>query len=506
MLEISLITSGVLGYELRSVIANLPPSNLPQYLIVLAEANTDNQADLTPFDFISSDAVAQRTGYGSPAHLAAIRMRNPLADTLGAIKTVIIPCGENVSATVGTAGITVAGTATKTSAATLYINGKAYGFSVVKGDTATIIGDKIAASVTAVINAPCTAANVTGTVTSTTKWKGTTAKLNLDVEFDGEAGLTYALVPPVVGTGLADFATAIGKMDPNEWKTIVVNCLNDELDVLNALEVTNGSPETKVANYDPTKWKPFTAFTGTEKSVEADLLALTSGRSLEATNKFCPAPKFDEFPFEMAAYRAGQVAKILQTTPHRGYVDTVIKGFRIPKNNDIGDFGNLGIRNTLVTAGMSTIAIENGSIVVKDDVTTWAKSSEPVTARQFSWIRDLMGVDFNMKYRSALVYQQVAAGKTLQDPAVVGSDTTVTIGDVQAAYVQMFKNARNAPAYLITDVDFSIKGDPENGILGLIVIKSPANARRLLVSYPYKRTSVVGQGDVIASATFEFGT
>ena len=503
-LELSLITSGVLGYELRGIIANLPPTNLPQYIIALAEANADSQADLTPLDFTDSDAVAQKWGYGCPAHLAAIRLRNPLADTLGAIKTVIIPCEENGTATAGTAGITVTGTASKTSAATLYINGKAYGFTVVKDDTNEVISDKIAAAVTAAINAPATAVSVTGTTTFTTKWKGTTAKLNLDIEFDADASVTYGLVAAVVGTGLADYVAAIAKMDANEWKTIVVNCLNDETAVLDALEVTNGSPETKVANYDPTVWKPFVAFTGTDESTEAALLALTNGRTLEATNKFCPSPNMDEFPFEMAAYRAGQVAKTLQTTPHKGYVDTVISGFRIPANNDIGDFGDLSKRNTLVTGGMSTIAIENGSIVVKDDVTTWAKSSEPVTARQFSWVRNLMGVDFNMKYRSALKYLQVAAGKTIQDPAVVGSDKTVTIGDIQAAFIQMFKFAR--ADFLITDVDFSINGNADLGVIGLIVQISPANSRRILVTYPYKRTSVIGQGDVIASATFEFGT
>ena len=502
-LPLSLITSGVLGYELEGIIANLPPTNLPQYMIVLAEANTANQADLTPLDFTSSNDVAQRTGYGSPAHLSAIRMRNPLADTLGAIKTVIIPCEENGTATAGTAGITVAGTATKTSAAIAYINGKAYGFTVIKGDTNVQISDKITAAVTAELNAPCTAVSLTGTSTFTTKWKGTTAKLNLDLEFDAESGITYALVAPVIGTGLADYVTALGKIENNEWSTIVVNCLNDEIAVLDALEVKNGSPESKVANYAATVWKPFVAFTGTDKTLEADLLALTTGRELEATNKFCPSPNLAEFPFEMAAYRAAQIAKTLQSNPHEGYVDTVIGGFRLPANNDIGDFGDLNKRNTLVTGGMSTIAIENGSLVVKDDVTTWAKASEPVTARQFSFVRNLMGIDFNMKYRSALIFQQIAAGKTIQDPAVVGSNSTVTIGAIQASYIQMFKYAR--ADFLITDVDFSIKGDVSLGVLGLIVQPSSANPRRILVSYPYKRTSVVGQGDIIASATYEFG-
>jgi len=500
-LELSLITSGVLGYELRGIQANLPPQNLPQYIVVLAEANTANQADLTPLDFASSDEVAQRFGYGSPAHLAAIRMRNPLSDILGSIKTVVIPCEENGSATAGTAGITATGTVTKTSAATLYINGKAYGFSVVKDETATQVGDKIAAAVTAVVNAPCSAVNVTGTTTFTTKWKGTTAKLNLDIDFDADSGISYALVAAVEGTGLADYATAIGKIDNNEWVTCVVNCLNGQTDVLDALQVKNGSPETKVSNYDPTSWKPFVAFTGTDLNKTTELDALTTGRSLEATNKFCPAPNFDEFPFEMAAYRAAQVCKTLQTTPHKGYVDTVISGFRLPANNDIGDFGDLNKRNELVTSGMSTVAIENGSLVVKDDVTTWAKASEPVTARQFSFIRNLMGIDFNMKYRAALVFIQVAAGKTIQDPAVVGSDTTVTLGDIQAAYISMFRFAR--ADYLITDIDYSIGGD--DNIAGLQVGISPANPRRILVQYPYKRTSVVGQGDIIANATYEFG-
>lgn len=501
-LDLSLIASGVIGYELRGIIANLPPKNLPQYAVVLAEANTANQADLTALDFTSSDEVAQRFGYGSPAHLMAIRMRNPLSDVLGSIKTVVIPCEENASATAGTAGITVTGTVSKTSAATLYINSQAYGFAVIKDETAAEVAAKIDAAVTAAINAPCTASNATGTATFTTKWKGTTAKLVLDIDFDADSGLSYALVAPVAGTGLADYATALGKVDDNEWVTVIVNGLNDESAVLDALQTKNGSPETKVSNYAPTVWKPFVAFTGTSKTEKADLLALTSGRSLEATNKFCPAPNLDEFPFEMAAYRAQQVLKKLQTTPHAGYVDTVISGFRLPDNNDIGDFGDLDIRNELVVGGMSTVAIENGSLVVKDDVTTWAKASEPETARQFSYIRNLMGVDFNMKYRAALVFAQVAAGKTIQDSAVVGSDLTVALGDIEAAYISMFKYAR--ADYLITDVDYSIGGD--DTIDGLTVAPSIANPRRIVVQYPYKRTSVVGQGDIIASATYEFGT
>lgn len=102
---------------------------------------------------------------------------------------------------------TFTGTATESGIIEVYIdskiNGK-YSISVVSGDTADVIGGKLATLVNANLDANYTASNATGTVTITAENGGTNGN-QIRLGFDGEvAGITLAKSANYLGSGATD--------------------------------------------------------------------------------------------------------------------------------------------------------------------------------------------------------------------------------------------------------------------------------------------------------------
>lgn len=110
-------------------------------------------------------------GSGSPIHRA---IRKFLLANKNA-KVWALPVAETSggSPVAATAVLTIATTATGTGTLTATVAGEDCSFTFLSGATATQIGDGIVAAINAKTWLPCTAANVTGTVTLTAKLKGT---------------------------------------------------------------------------------------------------------------------------------------------------------------------------------------------------------------------------------------------------------------------------------------------------------------------------------------------
>lgn len=420
--------SAIVGYEIKASLEGIAAGNLPQRIGVLAEANTANQVGLpSSIDFTSANEVGEIMGYGSPAYHVARILRPISGDLLGGIPTVIYPVAEAAAAVASAITIGITGTASKNAthkiklAGRSQLDGTSYSFVVAKDDGAAEISQKMIDAVNAAIGAPAIGTVVTDDAVFTAKWKGLTSdELNIVIDTDGDAaGITYTEDSKVAGAGIPSIATALGNLG-EEWTTLLINCLNSDSDTLDALEAHNGNPNDKTGRYDPTVFKPYVAYFGDNSiNTVAKLEAVMDSRALEATNKHAAAPNSTGFSFEAAANNVFDYAKVAQDTPqtdpiYRFYPD-------MPTADDIGDYADPSKRDQIVKLGGSTVKINSSQYQIVDDVTSYHPDNEPATATLFRWVRDLVGVDWNIKYSYALLEEISVIGKTIIPNGVVVS-------------------------------------------------------------------------------------
>ena len=151
---------------------------LPQQLAIIGQGNDDAVYSLDKYEIEgSADAVAQKYGYGSPLHLAALQLF-PKAGAMATFPVYILPVAKEEQWTKAQGEILVTGTATKAGSGTVSVGGVDAEFSVAKGATASETMAAIVAAINAVLEIPATAA-VTPTesdnpehITLTAKWSG----------------------------------------------------------------------------------------------------------------------------------------------------------------------------------------------------------------------------------------------------------------------------------------------------------------------------------------------
>lgn len=419
--------SAIVGYEIQATLEGIAAGNLPQRIGVLAEANTANQAGLpASLNFTTAKEVGDIMGYGSPAYHIARILRPLSGDLLGGIPTVIYPVDEAGGGAASTSTITVTGTATKTVTHKLKINGRdqidgtPYTFVIEKDDTPTLVAAKIQDAINAVLGTPGIAVAALGVCTVTSKWKGVSSvELNIEVDALGDlAGLTYAVVD-VAGTGLPTITAALAALG-EDWTTLLINGIASDSTILDALEATNGNPNDKTGRYEPTVFKPFVALFGDNATdTLAEATAITDARKAEVTNSLCPAPASTAFSFEAPANVAFIYAKLSQDEPqsdpiYRLYPD-------MPAAEDIAEFADPTKRDQIVKIGCSTVKINSSKYQIVDLVTTYHPDEEPDTATLFRWVRDLVGIDWNIKYSYALLEEIFVVGKTIIPSGVTTS-------------------------------------------------------------------------------------
>jgi phage tail sheath gpL-like len=176
---------------------------------------------VTPFPVLSPEDAASKCGPGSMAHRLALAAFRGSKNAVP-VYLVIEADDESAAAAAGTITLTVASPAAGT--LYLYVAGKQYQVPVQATDTATLLGDRIAAAVNADESAPVTASDVDGIVTFTARSKGPwgnsiTIALN-QRPAEGEAnpqGVTTVITAMAGGAGLpgfaADLTAALGSGD-----------------------------------------------------------------------------------------------------------------------------------------------------------------------------------------------------------------------------------------------------------------------------------------------------
>lgn len=480
------------GYKLKKGFFSNTTPNLPQYVAVFGEANTANQSGLsvTRKEITSAQEAAETYGYGSPIH-QQMRILRPLSgDGIGGIPTVVFPQETDAGATATVNEWTVTGTATANATHTAVINGRrsldfqTYAYSVVVGDTPTIIAGKIADAINGVLSSPVLATSALGVVTLTTKWKGATSA-ELKTVFDNnntDAGITYAQTDVTSGAGTVDLSDSFAQISENEWVTFITNPYGSDSTILSALEAFNGRPddEAPTGRYSGRVFKPFISLFGSVLDDKDDLIAITDAdaRRNQNTNVLIPAPKSSGFTCEIVANALVVYARIAQDTPELDLNAKSYPDMPVPEDGIIGDMSAYNNRDLLVKNGCSTVVLENGAYQVQDFVTTYHIDGE--NPLQFAYVRNLV-LDFNIAYKYRL-----------QEDINVKDRVLVLDGQVTDVAKSIKPKQWKAVLYDFFD-DLAVSGlikDPEFSKDSLEVEINDTNPDRFDTFFRYSRTGI----------------
>lgn len=496
--------SAITGYEVKGSLEGITAGNLPQRVAILAESNTANQTGLpTSLSFTSAKEVGAIAGYGSPAYLIARILRPRSGDKLGGIPTVWYPISEAAGATATAITIGITGTASKNVTHFIKLSGRSsvdgdvYSFVVEVGDGAAEISQKMVDAVNSVLGAPASGAVVADDAVFTSLWKGlTSAEMNIEIDVDGDAGgITYAEDSKTAGAGLADTADGTANFS-DEWNTLVINAVGPDAVTLSALEAFNGNINDKTGKYVSTVFKPAVYLFGNNAlTTQSAISSLLDGRKLEMTNVFCPAPNSKAFSFEAAANVAFVYALIAQNTPHK---DPLYEYYNdMPIGSDPGDFADSSKRDQIVKVGGSTVKVNSSKYQILDLVTTYHPDDEPQTAALFRWVRDLVGIDWNVKYKYTLLENIYVVGKTLiADNKLVGATETISAKRWKGIISKILSPS-------LQDEGISADSDYMNGTIQVQIGES--NPNRFETTFKIKRTGVARVNSTTAETLFNFG-
>lgn len=494
--------SRVLGYQLTTGnFQNITP-NLPQRIAILGEANTANQAtlSLTPTEITSAKQAGDLYGYGSPLYNIVRILRPANSNGVGGIPVIAYPQVEDVAGVKSVRTITVTGTATANGVHTVIINGRRgidggrYDFSVVTGDTPTIISGKIEDAINAVLGSPVTATSNIADAILTSKWKGLTADdINVEVDTNNiSVGVTYAVVNTTAGAGTSDITTALDLFGSN-WNTIVINSYG--VSKLDDLSDFNGAPSSTnpTGRYQGIMMKPFIALFGNTDDDVSAIGTITDARKDDVTNAICVAPNSKGLPMEAAANMAFLFATVMNNNPHLDVNALFYPDMPVPISGNIGDMATYNERDVLVKKGASTVDFVNNKYQVQDFVTCYHPDGE--VPPQFRYCRNLM-IDFNIKFGYRLLEEI-----NVVDHAIANNDDIVDVDKVikpkqwkQIVDAYASELGRRA---LIADVPFM----QDSIQVGL----SATNPDRLETFFKYKRTGIARIGSTTVEAGFNFG-
>ncbi|MDX5585863.1 MAG: hypothetical protein QNK20_13290 [Aureibaculum sp.] len=455
---------------------------LEQKIIVLAEANADMQTEAAQgsgiLDPLTSKAVADVYGYGSPAHLASIVFFDNLSAGVP-IRFLFVP--ESGTGTVTAFVMTGTGaTVTKTGVLTINFNGTLISVTLSKDETLAQALANIKTAINAELNLPClvSTAAPTTSISIDSKWKGqSSVDLAVSVYSNSCEGITFAEVK-TDGTGQVVPTSQLVKFQ-NDWYPHVLNCLGNGISntILDEFESFNGTPSGENGKYTSDNMTPAIFYTGTHEELLVNLQAVTEGRLDFNTNSYVAVPNAQDLTFVNAANELGMFVKKSNGDPKQDILDDLMAYSTPPEDNDVGDIIDYSFRNECVKAGCSTVNFKDGNYYAQDLITTYHPQGE--TDPIFRYVRDNMLVfnlidqfkKFNEKQKNKTIAPNALPSARITSPALYKAGILNQI-------IRPFVNAG-----FIADFDYA----KENLDVGI----NPTNAGRFDIVSPNLITSLL---------------
>lgn len=330
---------------------------LAQYLA--AKTPTNN----LPVAVTDADEVAALAGYGSQAHLMAVKLFGAMGQAPALVDW--YPIADGTTAKQYT--VTYASNAGSSGEWRVYVGDKRYQVPVASGDTPTIVAAALAALITADLSCPFSATANVGVVTLVAKWKGLSSD-SLKVQKNyvpSDVNLipttqTMVIASSVSGAGDPVITTALANFGPIFY-TWVVTGLNDATAAA-ALE-SDGD-----GRWNPLVKKPYLGVMG-YTDTRANFLTALSSRNSKVSVYF-PVEGSPNTPGEIAAAVVGVCAVSANVNPARpfgGIGGLTVKGILPGTGAPWTD----AQANAVELAGGSTFKVVGGAVVIHDLLTTY---------------------------------------------------------------------------------------------------------------------------------------
>lgn len=365
---------------------------LPQRIAVVGQGATNSTYTTTPVQSSSPADIGTEYGFGSPVHLAFLKLFPLNGDGVGTIPVTVYPLEDNGSGVAAAGDITPSGAVTDTGSIRVFVGevrSEAITLNTTDHDTLAKIVTEMHTQIAAILNMPVVSADNTTDVGLTAKWKGVSGN-DIKIRIEGTVpGVTFGITQPTGGLVNPDVDIALAQIT-SKWETLVLNCM----------EPGDTATLGKFAAHGEGRWgelerKPYIAFTGRVAAAVPAADAESDARKTDRVNAFLTAPGSGELPFLVAARQLARIAKLANNDPAFDYGAQRADGI-LPGSD--GDQWTYAERDEAVKKGCSTIEVKDGVINLADIVTMYHPSGDPLPAyRHVVDVVKLQNVIFNLE-------------------------------------------------------------------------------------------------------------
>ena len=401
----SSLAAGV-GAGVQNVPRGVSGSDVPRNIVIVGTylssiSGITNETIYGPYT--GATAIGAVFGFGSMIHRLAL---SAFQSNTGATVWVV-PQAETVgSAAATSASVVVTGPSTAAGTLAVYIDvlgsyGR-YAISVASGDSATTIGDALAAAINADSSSPVTAVDTTGSVALTAKSKGPWGNsipvaVNI-VHGDAlPAGVGVTVTALTGGTGVPVIANALNALGTgsnannlpnNQWMTDLVHgylgsstamaTTAQDQTTLTAISTYNGLAGTNPPTgcYSHIVGRPFRCINGdntNSATVPSALVTLATTNNEDRTDGLLCLGGSRTHPCEIAAVASGVVESVTAQVAAKTYVNQILIGVEPgPGAQWNQDYDN---RDTAVKAGLSPALVVGGYAVLQNVVTFYTSNT-----------------------------------------------------------------------------------------------------------------------------------
>lgn len=383
----------VLGIE--QVFQNLRGSTplLPQRLAIVGQGNDAVTYDLTKRQVTSASEAGSVYGFGSPLHLATLKVLPSNGDGVGTIPVTLYPLVKDGSGVASIGDVTPVNAATETAAYQIVVNNiKSKEFVVANGDSVASIVAAMVIAVNSILEMPVIATDNATDVILTSKWSGTSSNdLVVEVVNPG-VGVTFAITQPVGGLVNPDVSPALLQVG-NVWETMMLNCLETgDATNLDRYQVFGDG------RYGALVHKPIVVFSGTNETDVNTAVVIPDARKTDKINVQLVAPASNDLPFVIASRQVARIIVLANNNPPHDYGLQKATGL-IPGADGLQwDYLK---RDLAVKAGSSTIEVIDGVVNISDVVTFYHPVAEDPPA--YRYVVDIVKLQ-NITYAIALVF------------------------------------------------------------------------------------------------------
>jgi len=458
---------------------------LPQRVALVGQGTTVAQASYSNDKAVVTSAfqVGETYGFGSPLHLAALRLLPTNGDGLGSIPLTVYPLDDDGSGIVSTGDITPSGSPSAQASFKVSVNNiLSEAFVISVGDSVAVITAAMETAINAVLEMPIIAVDGTTVLDFTSKWKGASANdIQVEIVADDLAGNVFTITQPLGVTTNTEVHDALDQVG-DVWETLMLNCM----------DVADTDTLDLYSTFGEGRWgalvrKPLIVFTGNTATSVASAIAVPDARKSDRTNAQLVAPASNDLPFIVAARQLARIAVVANNNPPVDYGSRDASGLTPGAD---GSQWNYLERDFAVKGGSSTIEVRDGVINLSDTVTFYHPSGDPTPA--YRYVVDIIKLQ-NILFNLDLIF------------VTPEWDGAPLIPDDQPTTNRSAKKPKSAVAAIASLVDSlglnAIISDPVTAKASITANINESNPKRLDVVFTVQ---LAGNTNII-SIDFNFG-